>query len=205
MVKIKICGLKRIEDIEFVNEFKPDYVGFVFAESKRRVSAAQAKLLVDNLNPCIKKVGVFVNETWDKVEEIAALLKLEILQFHGEEDNEYMSKFKEYEIWKAVNLNCKGDLQKLKQYKAQGLVVDSDDGNKRGGTGRTFDWSLLEKFRSSIKAPLIAAGGLKEDNVEECIKRLMPFCVDVSSGVETNGFKDRKKIENFIRKVRNFK
>lgn len=104
MTKVKICGLKRLEDIEYVNELLPDYVGFVFAKSKRQVTMEKAKKLIDKLNKNIKTVGVFVDEDINKVKEIAENLKLDVLQFHGKEDEEYFSYLKEFELWKSVSI-----------------------------------------------------------------------------------------------------
>lgn len=104
MTKIKICGLKRLEDIDYVNELMPDYVGFVFAESKRQVNLEKAKELIEKLNKNIKTVGVFVNEDIKKVKEIAGNLKLDVLQFHGQENEEYFSKLKEFKLWKSISI-----------------------------------------------------------------------------------------------------
>ncbi|WP_234123306.1 phosphoribosylanthranilate isomerase [Clostridium hydrogenum] len=205
MAKVKICGIKRGEDVDIVNSFMPDYVGFVFAESKRKVSVEEAQKLILGLNPQIRKVGVFVNESYARVISIAKILKLDVLQFHGDEGNEYLEKFKTYEVWKAASINSKSDIEKVSLYNVNGIVVDSLDGNGNGGTGKKFDWSILKKYKNSILKPIFVAGGLNEENIQECIKELQPFGVDVSSGVESNGVKDKLKIKNFITKVRNFK
>lgn len=205
MAKVKICGIKREKDVEIVNSFMPDYVGFVFAESKRKVSVEEAQRLILGLNPQIKKVGVFVNESYAKVMSIAQILKLDVLQFHGDEENEYLEKFKTYEVWKAASIKSKSDIEKASLYNVNGIVVDSLDESGNGGTGKKFDWSILKKYKNSILKPIFVAGGLNEENIQECIKELQPFGVDVSSGVESNGVKDKLKIKNFITKVRNFK
>ncbi|KOF56849.1 N-(5'-phosphoribosyl)anthranilate isomerase [Clostridium sp. DMHC 10] len=204
MIKVKICGIKRQEDVEFVNKYMPDYVGFVFANSKRKVTMESAKLLSLNLNTGIRKVGVFVNEEYKIVKNIAEALKLDILQFHGSEGNKYINQFNNYEVWKAFSLTSKNDIKLIKECCADAFLIDSKDGNKTGGTGKVFDWNLLKAAKDYIEKPIIAAGGLNENNVEMCIKELNPFGVDVSSGVETEGFKDEAKIRKFIMKVRNF-
>lgn len=204
MVKIKICGIRRNEDIDIVNKYMPDYVGFVFANSKRKVTVSRAECLSLRLQGNIKKVGVFVNEDYETVKSIADTVKLDILQFHGCEDNDYINSFKAYEVWKAFSLSSEEDIELIKKCSADAFLIDSKDGNKVGGTGKVFDWNILKNIKDYIGKPIIAAGGLNEDNVEMCIKELNPFGVDVSSGVETDGFKDEAKVKNFIMKVRNF-
>ncbi|MFL0249223.1 phosphoribosylanthranilate isomerase [Clostridium neuense] len=204
MVKVKICGIKSKKDVEIVNKYMPDYVGLVFADSSRKVNVESASLFLEGLQKDIKKVGVFVNEDYEKVKNIANTLKLDILQFHGNEGNEYIKKFKGYEVWKAYSLNSEKDIEIIRKCCADAFLIDSKSGNKIGGTGQVFDWSLLKKIKNYIEKPIIVAGGLNEDNVEICIKKLNPFAVDVSSGVETKGFKDEIKIRNFIMKVRKF-
>ncbi|URZ03446.1 phosphoribosylanthranilate isomerase [Clostridium felsineum] len=205
MVKVKICGIRREKDIEIVNKYQPDYIGFVFARSKRQVDAYIASVLGEKLMPNIKKIGVFVNEDIKRLKEIVLKAKLDIVQLHGDEDSKYIEKLRGINVWKAVNISSKEDRDKLKNYEVSGFIVDSIDGANRGGNGRVFDWKLLKEYESNIKKPIIVAGGLNIDNVNECIKTLNPFCVDVSSGVETDGFKDEEKIKKFILKVRNFK
>jgi len=204
MIKVKICGIKRKNDVEIVNKYMPDYVGFVFADSKRKVTIESAKLLSYGLDKNIKKVGVFVNENYETVKNIAHALKLDILQLHGSEGNEYIKRFRDYEVWKAFSLNSQKDIKLINECCADAFLIDGSDGKKVGGTGKVFDWKLLKSIKSYIEKPIIAAGGLDENNVETCIKELKPFGVDVSSGVETEGFKDEAKIKNFIMKVRNF-
>lgn len=205
MVKVKICGIKRIEDVKIVNVFMPDYVGFVFAKSKRSVSIEEAQELISKLDPNIKRVGVFVNESYETVLSTAKSLNLDVLQFHGNEDNDYIKRFKKYEIWKAISIGSEEDIKKANLYNADVLLMDTLDGDTKGGTGKSFNWSMLEKSRDTILRPVFVAGGLNDENVEKCIDRLHPFGVDISSGVESNGVKDKLKIKNFIMKVRNFK
>lgn len=203
MVKVKICGLTRVLDIEYVNELKPDYIGFVFANSKRRVSADQALELSRNLSKGIKTVGVFVNEDINTVREVAEKVKLDILQFHGEEDMAYINSFKDYEVWKALSIRSKEDLLNLDKYTDLRFLLDSKIEGVRGGSGRTFDWNILKNL--SFHRQIVLAGGLSCDNIQEAIKLVKPFAVDVSSGVESQAVKDYKKIKEFIGKVRSFR
>ncbi|NLZ49454.1 MAG: phosphoribosylanthranilate isomerase [Clostridiales bacterium] len=203
MIKVKICGLTRALDIEYVNEFKPDYAGFVFADSKRRVSADQALELAKNLSNDIKIVGVFVNEDINTVREIAEKVKLDILQFHGDEDINYINSFKDYEVWKAISIKSEEDLLNLNGYSDVRFLLDSKIEGLRGGSGKTFDWNILKDF--DLQNKIILAGGLNCENILDALRIVKPYGVDVSSGVESEGVKDYKKIKEFIGKVRSFR
>ncbi|MBE3592772.1 MAG: phosphoribosylanthranilate isomerase [Thermoanaerobacter sp.] len=200
MVKVKICGLRRKEDIEYANELKPDYVGFVFAKSKRQVEVEQALYLIRLLDKEIKTVGVFVNEPVENALKIAQTLNLDVLQFHGDETQDYIDNFKNFTVWKAIRIKDKEDLEKTKEFKVNSFVFDTFTKNEYGGTGKTFNWEVLKGFELNV--PIILAGGLNENNVEEAIRIVNPYAVDVSSGVETEGYKDFKKMKSFIEKVR---
>ena len=213
MTKVKICGLLRVEDINYVNEVLPDYVGFIFAKSRRQVKLDEAAKLINLLDKSIKTVGVFVDEEVDKVKEIAEKLSLNILQFHGKEDETYINQFNGFSTWKSVAI--KVDLNKetynrekyqkvldsCNKYNIEGILLDSSVKGAEGGTGVSFDWSLIPKL--NINKKLILAGGLNPSNVRDAIDRVKPYAVDVSSGVETDGFKDFNKIKKFMEKVRN--
>jgi phosphoribosylanthranilate isomerase len=200
LVKVKICGLRRKEDIEYANELKPDYVGFVFAKSKRQIEVEQALDLISLLDKEIKTVGVFVNEPVENALKIAQTLNLDVLQFHGDETQDYIDNFKNFTVWKAIRIKDKEDLEKTKEFKVNSFVFDTLTKNEYGGTGKTFNWEVLKGFELNV--PIILAGGLNENNVEEAIRIVNPYAVDVSSGVETEGYKDFKKMKSFIEKVR---
>lgn len=203
MVRIKICGIRRIEDVLYLNELKPDYAGFVFAKSRRHVSICEAEKLTEKLDRSIKKVGVFVNEGYSEVIETAETVGLDILQFHGSESFEYLSKFKGYEIWKAADMNnmdrsfCSND---CKSCPIDCILADSSANGRFGGTGKSFDLRLAENL--FCKKRFILAGGINADNVEDKVMKIRPFAVDVSSSVETDGFKDYEKMKKIIMKVR---
>lgn len=198
-VKVKICGIKRLEDIEYVNEYLPDYVGFVFSKSKRQVTLNQAKVLVNNLNNRIKKVGVFVNETLEYVSDISKALKLDVIQFHGEENDLYMKQFNDFVVWKALKIKDEINTINLNFKYVDGIVLDS----QFGGSGRSFNWTNVRNIK--FYKDVILAGGLNSENIETAISEVQPDIVDVSSGVESFGFKDSDKIKNFILKVRKIK
>jgi phosphoribosylanthranilate isomerase len=200
VVKVKICGLRRLEDIYYANQLQPDFIGFVFSESKRRVDLKEALEFVKRLKEGIKKVGVFVNEPVEKVMEIAEKLKLDVLQFHGDETQEYIDNFKNFTVWKAIRIRSKLDLKKTGEFKVDAFLFDSFSEKGYGGTGEVFDWNILKAYKREI--PVVLSGGLKEENVEEAIKLVRPYAVDVSSGVEVGGYKDFNKMKSFIEKVR---
>lgn len=199
MVKIKICGLKREEDIRYVNKYKPHYVGFVFSKSKRQINLEQAKFLITHLDDSIKSVGVFVDETLEFVCNIAKTLGLDIIQLHGSESEEYMKHFEEFTLWKALKIDSRNDILNLNYKYADGIVLD----NKIAGSGKSFDWNIARDI--NLKKDLILAGGINEKNVYTAISKVHPDVVDVSSGVETFGHKDLNKIKVFIEKVRKIK
>lgn len=201
MTKIKICGIKRAEDIRYVNLYRPDYIGFIFAKSKRRIDTAAAFQLKSLLDPGIKAVGVFVNEP---VERIAALCKeqiIDMVQLHGEEDEEYIIKLKSLipnMVIKAVRVGEKGKIEGSLNHPGDYLLFDTYNKSVYGGSGLTFDRSYLPKSSK----PFFLAGGLKKENIIEAIKESNPYCVDISSGVETDGVKDERKIREIIELVR---
>lgn len=196
MTKIKICGIRRPCDIEYINELLPEYVGFVFAKSKRQVDKEHAYKLIKNLRDGIQKVGVFVNEDPSIVLEIAQKLQLEVLQFHGHETQEYINNFKGYEIWKALKIDDYESISEISHYKCSKFLLD----NSISGSGESFNWNLA--YKKVNGSNIMLAGGLTSENVKQGITTLKPYGVDVSSGVEIDGFKDYAKIKEFIKKVR---
>lgn len=197
MTKIKLCGLSRPCDIEAANQLKPDYIGFVFApKSKRYVTYRKAAELKSRLSPEIKAVGVFVNEC---PQETAKLLKngiIDMVQLHGgeaEDDIVRLRRLTDRPIIKAFRIETADDIKAANQSTADYILLDSG-----AGTGTVFDWSLV----NSIGRPYFLAGGLDADNVADAVKALRPFAVDVSSGIETDGLKDKAKMAAFIAAVR---
>ena len=194
--KAKFCGLKRIDDIRAANELRPDYAGFVFWEkSSRNVSRDEAINLGKALLPDIKKVGVFVDED---PERVAALLTdgiIDIAQLHGHEDEEYIARLRSLAdgacVIKAFVIKSKEDLEKAKQSSADYLLLDSGK-----GTGQTFNWELIAE--AGFDKPYFLAGGLGPENVADAVKKLNPYAVDVSSGIETDGLKDPEKMSKFM-------
>lgn len=198
MTQIKICGLRTVEDVLAVNEYNPDYVGFIFVKDRKRyVDPIIAKGLKEKLNPQIKTVGVFINEPIEDLRELESTGVMDLIQLHGSEDNDYISEvrnFTQRTIIKAIRVESKADVEKAEKCAADIILFDCGI----GGTGKSFDWSLIENF----KRPFFLAGGLGTENIPTALKLLHPMGVDVSSKVETDGKKDKDKIEKFINTVR---
>jgi phosphoribosylanthranilate isomerase len=201
MRKVKICGLSRAEDIAAVNRALPDFVGFVFAPSRRRVDIQTAAALKKKLDSRIEVVGVFVNENVETVIRAYNNRIIDLVQLHGDEDDDYVKRLKESCGCRVIKAIGVGDTLPVLPSEPDYLLFDAlQAGSKqRGGIGKTFDWSLLTGYRGP---PYFLAGGLTVDNVSDAITFLSPYCVDVSSGVETNGVKDAGKIHEFVCQVR---
>ncbi|SEW18016.1 phosphoribosylanthranilate isomerase [Ruminococcaceae bacterium KH2T8] len=195
---IKFCGIRRPEDIEAVNETRPDLAGFIIVKDRRRyISPEKVCELRQKLNHSIKVVGVFIDED---IEVVAKLLHdgiIDIAQLHGNESEDYIRELKSRtgaQIIKAVGIRSSEDVERAERSPADLVIVDSPG----GGTGNTFDWELLKK----IKRPYILAGGINAENIEEAVEMLHPYGVDVSSGIETDGYKDKEKMKAFMALVK---
>ena len=197
MTKIKFCGLTRPCDIEAANEIKPDYIGFVFApKSKRRVSYKQAVDLKNLLDKDIKAVGVFLNEDIDQVISLLNLGIIDAAQLHGDESVEYITRIQKETgkpVIKAFQIHSEQDVTCAEKTIADYIILDAGTGE-----GKTFDWALVENF----KKPYFLAGGLNPGNVTDAMRKLNPYALDVSTGIETDGLKDKKKMAEFAEAVR---
>ena len=195
MKKIKICGLKRREDIEYVNKYQPDYIGFVFAGKKRKLTYDQVVDLKKYLTSPIQVVGVFVNEDISFVEKLVKEHVIDLVQLHGQEDQKYIQALKEkvdVSIIKAIQIKNEDSFNE--HYDVDYYLYD----HGTGGTGESFDWSMLKE----VDKPVFLAGGINLLNIDDALKKNV-YALDVSSGVETDGFKDEKKIKKIVRRVRN--
>ena len=195
MVKIKICGLRRLEDIEIVNKYKPDYIGFVFADSKRKVSHELAAEMKSNLREDIISVGVFVDADESEILELYEMGVIEIAQLHGSESEDYINYLKEntndkLKIIKAIEMSEDEDLSGYADSSADYLLFDSGK-----GSGKTFDWRLI---RTDLKKEFFLAGGINSQNVKKAIEEFNPYAVDLSSSVETGDYKDEDKIKEIM-------
>ena len=197
MTKIKLCGLSRPADIEAVNELRPDYMGFVFWEmSRRSVTPDTALTLKRMLDPAIKAVGVFVDEQPEKIVEIVKAGIIDLVQLHGSEDEAYISRLRALtnaKVIKAFRIRSAEDVKAAADSSADYIMLDSGK-----GTGMRFNWSLI----GDIGRPFFLAGGLDTGNIGEALRCLHPYAVDVSSGIETEGIKDRSKMAAFVSAVR---
>jgi phosphoribosylanthranilate isomerase len=195
--KIKMCGLSRPEDISAANEIRPDFIGFVFAKKSRRyVTPAAAARLKRELDPSIKAVGVFADSPISEIESLVSHGIIDMIQLHGNESEIFAEEVQDYckcPVIKAFKIKSVEDIKAASESRCRYILLDSG-----AGTGKTFDWSLL----SSIDRPFFLAGGLDPNNAEEAVRRLHPFCLDVSSGIETDGVKDRNKMDAFAKAVR---
>ena len=224
--KVKMCGISKVETIPAIIDAKPDYMGLVFAPSKRQVTLEQAKTLVEELHKqyavrynsrtehtavltsleptnseTIKTVGVFVNETIENLLKIAEEVKLDVIQLHGDEDESFIQILKEQsnvEVWKAVQVRSAADAEKWIDSSADMLLFDAYHKDERGGTGEVFDWSSLDEF----ERPFMLAGGIDSTNVARAIRTVRPYGIDISSGIETEGVKDNEKMKAFTNIVR---
>lgn len=198
MAKIKLCGLTRPRDIDAVNALMPEYIGFVFApKSRRYVPAKRASELKERLNPGITAVGVFVREAPETVAGLLNAGVIDIAQLHGGEDEAYIRSLRaitDKPVIKAFRVETEQDILAARDSSAEGVLLDSG----AGGTGTVFDWTLIQR----LERPYFLAGGLGLHNIQAALDTLHPYAVDVSSGIETDGLKDRGKMETFVRIVR---
>lgn len=202
-MKIKLCGIKRLDDIQYINEFKPDYAGFILSEGFRRsVDPNTFCKLKSHIDKNIKTVGVFVNEPLEYILEYYNE-GLDVIQLHGDETAEYLQKLKKMvkcKIWRAVRVKCAADITSADNMGADLLLLDSFSEKKYGGTGKTADWNIISSV--NIKTPFFLAGGLNINNIGDAVKTVNPYGIDISGGIETNGFKDRNKIEIIMKLIR---
>lgn len=206
MTGIKICGLQRPEDIEAVNAAGPDYIGFVFAEGKRKITKEQAHRLKERLAASILAVGVFVNEDPDIVADTVRAVPLDLVQLHGDEDEAYIRRLRrllgeDIPLIRAVRVKSREQIQRAEQFPCEYLLLDTYVKGQYGGSGKSFDRKLIPP----LSKPFFLAGGLTGENLKEALEggESRPFCVDISSGAETDGKKDAEKIQKLVRIVRN--
>lgn len=195
-MKVKICGITDRTTALAAIEYGADALGFVFADSKRKVNPETARGIVACIPETVLKVGVFVNETKEEIEKIAAYVGLSHIQLHGEESEGFCDSLS-YPVIKALSIENYDDVQRANAFSCEYLLLDGPKGKFRGGNGTTFNWNIVQQA-GAISSKLILAGGLTEVNVRVAIHQANPLMVDVSSGVETNGKKDLAKMKRFI-------
>jgi phosphoribosylanthranilate isomerase len=197
-VKIKICGITNLDDAWLAAELGADALGFIFyPKSLRRVTLAQAAGICKAFLPFVATVGVFVNATQREIKSTLAECRLTTLQFHGDEPPEFCRQFAARTI-KAIRVQDEDSLRTAAEYDVDALLLDTYTETKRGGTGKTFDWSIAVRAKE-IGLPIVLSGGLTMANIQEAIRKVRPYAVDVSSGVESEpGRKDPEKLRRFI-------
>lgn len=204
MVRVKVCGMTNLRDAKAACLYGADAIGFVFAASPRKVEVSEARAIIKELPPYIVTVGVFVNEKKEQVAKIAGECNLVCLQFHGDESPAYCDYFRDkYKIIKVIRVRGKESFNAMGEYKVHAFLLDKYLHGKRGGTGLSFDWGLALKAKF-CSMPIILAGGITVENVEDAIRKVIPYAVDVSSGTEACcGKKDHKLMKLLIEKVHN--
>lgn len=203
MTRIKICGITNKKDAIEASRLGVDMLGFVFyGKSPRYVEAKTARDIIDEVPNGIKKVGVFVDEDGSRVSEIVSYCELDMVQFHGDEAPEYCAKFKDgLEVIKAFRIKDKKSLAEVNSYGVDYYMLDNYSKGAKGGTGEAFEWGIISDFK--FLKPVILSGGLTFGNVTKAIRKVLPYAVDVSSGVEKNpGIKDLKLMTSFVETVR---
>lgn len=202
MTKVKICGITRLKDAFAAARLGADYLGFVFyKKSPRHISPHKAKVIISFLPSQTSAVGVFVNDSEDNVKRISDYCGLKELQFHGDETPQYCRRFKGYKIIKAFRVKDKNSLKNLNKFKVSAFLFDAFDKKGFGGTGKTFNWPLIKPFLKT-KTPIILSGGINPGNIQSAIKKVSPYAVDISSGVEISpGIKSRKLMKKLFLKI----
>ncbi len=208
-MKIKICGIRREEDVRYLNETMPDYAGFIFADTKRKVTEDQATLLRRQLDPRIQVFGVFVNAPEEAVAAIAGKGTIDVIQLHGDETEEYIRALRgmtEAPIIKAVRVKNPEDILLTDRLPVDCLLLDTYHRGQYGGTGETFSWELIPE---ELKHSYLLAGGIEAGNIRQALSTVKDkgccIGIDVSGGVETNGVKDKEKIKKIIEIVHSYR
>ncbi|MGA5658869.1 phosphoribosylanthranilate isomerase [Bacillus bombysepticus] len=200
-MKVKICGITDVETAKSACEYGADALGFVFAESKRKITPKRAKEIIQELPANVLKIGVFVNESVEVIQKIADECGLTHVQLHGDEDNYQIRRLNILSI-KSLGVTSESDMKNAQGYETDYILFDSPKEKFHGGNGKTFSWELLGHMPKELRKKTILAGGLNALNIEEAIRTVRPYMVDVSSGVETEGKKDVEKIKQFIIKAK---
>ncbi len=202
MVRVKICGITRMEDAQLASVLGAWAIGFIlYKKSLRYVKPEKIRKIIKNLPPFITPVGVFVNEEENNIRQIAEFCGLKALQFHGEETPQFCSRFSSYKIIKAFRIKGQNELQQLSAFRINAYLLDAYQEGLYGGSGRSLEWKILKGIKN-IRVPIIIAGGLNEKNIDQVLKVYQPYALDLSSGVEVSpGIKDHRALKRLFKKV----
>ena len=200
MIPTKICGITNLSDAQCALENGTSAIGFIFYEkSPRAISIENAKIISDQITGEISRIGVFVNHEKDFIDEAISEVPLNMIQLHGDESPEFCNQF-DVPVIKALRIKDDASLSIMDQYKVDGFLLDTFSKDHYGGTGETFDWSLLNKKSNT---PIILSGGLNPENILDAISAVNPSAVDINSGVESSpGLKDHSKIEQLFNQLK---
>ncbi|MED3963369.1 phosphoribosylanthranilate isomerase [Niallia taxi] len=195
-MNVKICGIRAAEEALCAVQNGAKAIGFVFADSKRKIDPKKSRAIIDKLPEDVWKVGVFVNETKERIEEIVRISGINVIQLHGDESSEFAASF-QLPVIKAFSIKGEEDLAAIADFQSDYILLDSARERYFGGNGKVFDWNIVKDYDFKGKK-VILAGGLNKENVRSASNMVNPFMLDVSSGVETDGKKDLQKIESFL-------
>ncbi len=197
---VKICGITNLDDALSAVKFGASALGFIFAPSKRRITADKAKKIISHLPPEVLKVGVFVNEKKEEIMRIAEEVNLSYIQLQGSESQELCDELnKSFQVIKAVKIDPEGNLKTESNYKVWKMLLDTYLSKVEGGSGKTFNWNILQNFDPN---DIIVAGGITPENIRALLSKYRPFGVDLSSGVELYpGKKDPEKLHRFFKHI----
>lgn len=205
MIYLKFCGMRRVEDIEYVNECRPDYVGFILSDGFRRsVDFGTFCELNTYLDKDIKRVGVFVNEPVENILHCAYNETLDVIQLHGDENEDYIKNLRKIfsgEIWKAVRAKSPEDIEREQKKSCEKLLIDSFSEESVGGTGKRINTEIVKSAK--VEKPFFIAGGITAENIAEIVRNTKPYGVDLSSGIETDGVKDLNKMKAIMEILKN--
>ena len=205
MIYLKFCGMRRVEDIEYVNECRPDYVGFILSDGFRRsVDFGTFCELNTYLDKDIKRVGVFVNEPVENILRCGYNDSLDVIQLHGDENEDYIKNLRKDfsgEIWKAVRAKSPEDIERYRWNHIDKLLIDSYSEESVGGTGKRINTEIVKSAK--IEKPFFIAGGITAENIAEIVRDTKPYGVDLSSGIETDGVKDLNKMKAIMEILKN--
>lgn len=202
-MRVKLCGMTRPEDARAAERYGADAIGFVFAESPRRVTAEQARTISEAVGPFVTRVGVFVDAGIEAIRRVLKEVRLDVVQLHGNETPAEAEAVRSLgvRVVKAIRVRDAGSLAGLAAYDVDAFLLDAYVPGVAGGTGRTFEWALAEE--AARRYPVILAGGLTPENVAEAVAAVRPYAVDTSSGIESSpGVKDHERMREFITRAR---